>query len=369
MQQNEIFMSASSGNTISSFEILREDALLNIELLFELWGIDYTKVNEYEYDFLAPYRTDKHGGAVRFNVQKGKGADFASVDFTEQDFKSFGKGFDRSDFGFSRNKAVSYAFDIIGLCQRVHGLSTYKAGATLLKQQLKQLSSNNEIRRATLDAIDKRHKQNSLDKQHKIGYATRILLYCKKFNNTLGETYLNSRSIFLEDEEQDIYFHHKLMYAKTKSFHPALIFCVRQSPQGEIKGIHRIYLSDDGKRKADVEEPKLAIGDIRGSGIWFGKPSDTLHIAEGPENALTLRYCGAEFVVSVIASTNMHNLLIPDCVRTVVICPDPDKAGQVSVERSKVAYSRHKVIVSTPKKKLLKNGKFADLNDILMGVE
>ena len=61
-------------------------------------------------------------------MSKRKGADFASVDFTEQDFKSFGKGFDRTDFGFSRNKAVSYAFDIIGLCQRIHGLSTYKAG-------------------------------------------------------------------------------------------------------------------------------------------------------------------------------------------------------------------------------------------------
>ena len=53
----------------------------------------------------------------------------------------------------------------------------------------------------------------------------------------------------------------------------------------------------------------MALGPITGNGIWFGTPCSTLHIAEGPETALSLIALGlAQFVCCAVSAMNLGNI-------------------------------------------------------------
>lgn len=354
----------ANNSRIDQYSLLREDALANIERLFVLWELDYIKINNSEYDFLNPSRIDKNFGAVRFNVDKGLGADFANVAFNKDDFSSIGKNFDREDFGFAKNKAISYGFDIIGLCQKVNGLASYREAAKTIKTQLGSLK--NAIQ-APLDAHILREEKRAKDKLERLSYAQKLLRYTVPYVGTVGEIYLKSRAIVLETPDSSIRFHPRIMCAEAKRTFPALVFPIRQSPDSEITGIHRIYLDDTGLHKAPVTNSKMALGEVAGNGIWFGNPGEKLFIAEGPENALSLIVSGAEFVVCTISASNFPNIKIPRCVTKIVLCPDPDEAGMKAATRAKRNYSSafRKVTIKFPKLIKLPNGKLADLNDVL----
>lgn len=350
-------------------DILKEDALANIEKLLRLWKIDYTKVNDLEYDFLSPSRIDNNFGAVRFNIEKGLGADFANTGFSDENFKNFGEGFDRTDFGFSANRNVSFGFDIIGLAQRVHNSKSYKQAARDLEADIRVIRDDKDFIRADLDAHIKRTAKALEASKVRIDYAKRVAKYCYSFIDTLGQTYLKSRGLDISHNEPVIKFHAKVMCKDVKKALPALIFMIQNEPNGEIQGIHRIYLKEDGSGKADVPEPKKALGIVKGNAIWFGKPDKKLYIVEGPENALTLLHCGAKFVACAINAANMPMLTIPKGVEFIVICPDRDPAGFKSAAQCRVAYDTYRLEVCYPTEKLLKNGKYADLNDLLIGRE
>lgn len=351
----------------SKYDLIKEDALANIERLFILWGLKFIKISPEEYDFLNPTRIDKNFGAVRFNVKKGFGADFANVAFDEGDFNAVGKGFDRSDFGLSKNNNVRYGFDIIGLCQRVNKVSTYRESAKLLSDQLKTLDRVSPIVKADLDAHYNRKTKIEEEINKKITYAYKLLMYCKDFRGTLGEIYLQSRGIYLKGNYSTIRFHSQIYDSETKKTFPCLVFPIQTEPLGTVKGIHRIYLDHDGMHKAPIEEPKKALGEAKGNAIWFGEPGDTLYIVEGPENALTLMVCGATFVCSTIFSSNFSELTIPKYVKKLVLCPDPDASGMRALDKAKKNYYMRRISVKMPKKVFLPNGKLADFNDILAG--
>jgi DNA primase len=93
--------------------------------------------------------------------------------------------------------------------------------------------------------------------------------------------------------------------------------------------VHRVFLKRDGSGKADVPAPKKALGAKQGNAIWFGTPGPTLHVAEGPESALSVRVCGYPFVACAIDAGNMGDIDVPECVKEVVIIPDNDTAGRL----------------------------------------
>ena len=350
----------------TEINLLKEDALANIERLFTLWGLQFTKVNDCEYDFLNPTRIDKHFGAVRFNMKKGIGADFANVAFDQADFNLVGKGFDRADFGFSEKKAISYGFDIIGLCQRIHKLSTYREASKRLRSDISALDKQSKVIRADLDAHIKRQERSELEVAQRIDYGKRLLEYCRPYKGTLGETYLKARGIDIKEDMPTIRFHGNLKNSETKLYYPALVFPIQHEPGGEVRGIHRVYLDHSGLRKAALGDAKVALGEVKGNGLWFGDPGDTLYIVEGPENALSLYVSGAKFVVSTINASNFPSLKIPKCVKRIYICPDPDDAGIKACQKAKRAYYLWPLSIRYPRHEYLPNGKLADFNDILL---
>jgi len=318
---------------------LREKALANFESLLNYWGIEYKKLTEVEYDFLSPTRSDRNFGACRFNTHKGRGADFASSTITEQDCKFLGVGFSPNDFsGYSNGEYRKHGFDIIGLVQRIHSCSTYNDAAGYLSSDLKKIAEQGGIITPPKDAAEKRRIEQAEQLQKKIELSQRLWHTAKEFKGSKGELYFENRH-GLSPKETNIRFNPWLKHISGVRY-PTLLFKVQKEPNGPIVAIHRIFLSENGETKAPVNDPKTALGAIKGAGIWFGKPCDTLFIAEGPENALVYREVGKQFVVSTVYSTNYHNLVIPSYVKTIILVPDEDKAGLSACKLAIEAYTK-----------------------------
>lgn len=354
---------------MAKYEALKERALINFDHLLNLWQIEYTKINDIEYDFINPTRKDTNHGACRFNVAKGTGADFAGTGFTSADYQSIGPGFTKEDFaGITRGNSDNWGFDIIGLCQRLHGLNTYQDAAAMLKHQLTDLNSKIDLNKVDPGAKEAREHKKLEYNLKTLKSAERAWSLCVPYYKSLGNNYLKSRNIHLPGE-QNIKFHEKIYNTELKTNIPALLFKVSVLPETPLVAIHRIYVAKDGSRKAHVKSQKMALGSIKGAGIWFGIPGPELCIVEGPENALSIRVLGYPFVVCSINATNFSNLSIPVYVKKIILFPDPDEAGKNSAGKAIKAYAKDERLLKLvfPPDKALPNGKKADWNDILCG--
>lgn len=329
----------------SNYAALREQALANFELLLTFWKLDYKKISSTEYDFLNPTRKDSNFGACRFNIQKGLGADFAKHTYTDSEFKSFGKGFDANDFAsFSQYGEINSGFDIIGLTQRLYNLNTYQEASKALENVLKKLSEDNDLIKITQAQIDKREQEIKEGKQKRLDYANKLWKHARDITGTPGATYFEFRGI-LGVTEPSIKFHYNVWNTELKIHIPCIVFKVSKDIDSELQAAHRIYISKCGTRKAYLKESKLALGEIKQGAIWFGEPDLKLYVAEGPEEALSIRY-GFEkkFVCSTVYSNNFHNIIIPPYVDTIVLCPDDmdSGAGKESALKAISKYSKNK---------------------------
>lgn len=336
------------------YKSLRVQALANFEPLLNLWNIDWKKISDYEYDFKNPTRNDQNFGACRFNILKNIGSDFALPTFTEADYAILGAGFNKNDFSHQTidYREQSTGFDIIGLVQRFNKLDTYREAAELLRKQLIILNNKGELGN-TNEAIKAREDTLARQRLFKIKKSSTVWGYCVPVKGTVGENYLTARCIEDTIDEPNMRFHHKVKNKELDKFLPAILFKVTTSPETELVALHRIYLTKDGHKKAELENPKMVLGSFKGAGIWFGKPGPKLYVAEGPENALSLRQVGCEFVVSTISASNFGNLVIPEYVEIVILARDNDTAGHdnaVKAARSYVVDQKKVAKILAPRK-------------------
>jgi hypothetical protein len=323
------------------YEKITEEALLNIDALFDYWGLQYQKVGEYEYDFLSPTRNDSNYGACRFNSRKNRGKDFGGQEISTVRNRSTGLELENNDYAATDGKTfIRTSFDIISLTQRIHLADNYRLGARWLQSDLEQLRSNPNFTAFSAAASDRRKRDIEQQRLKRVKLAKEIWHACKHypFVDSLGDQYLKSRGL-VDISEPSIRFHPSIHHLPTKSSMGALIFRVSKNPTSEIAAIHRILLNSDGTGKANVETPKMALGPIQGNAIWFGTPGDTLVIAEGPEEALTHRIIYS-FVACSVYVSNFHSLFIPDYVTNLLLLPDSDEAGTAALKRAVIAYRR-----------------------------
>ena len=345
--------------SISRFDLIKEAANVNIEKIFTLWGLNFTKIAPDEYDFLSPFRNDKCFGACRFNTRKGRGADFAGLGVTNAEIHTISSTFDKSDFaGLHEDGRDTFGFDIISLCMRINSLSNYNSAATFLANQLNNIQSDPDFIKVSMQEVELKKKCNEVDRAKKLQIATRTWDRAQDLQETLGDIYLRTRAIELSTNHKSIKFHPAMINKELNDTLPVLLFKVSEQPGSELKAIHRIYLSKDGKSKANVENPKMALGDIVGSAIWFGRRDSTLCIAEGPENALSILCLGFAFVCSTVSANNFSNVRIPEYVRKLILFPDNDRAGRINTQKAKDKYA---VKVKDIKIVFPKDGDFNDM--------
>jgi len=353
---------------VIDFTKIKAVGALNVERLFDLWGVEYKNVNECELDFINSARGDRHYGACRYNFVKDIGSDFAAGCFSDDQFKALGPAFDARDFNLDASQQ-RMGFDIVGLTKMLFGCVNNAEAADRLARDLNTLHAISPIATISDEAIAQRKRALEQKKFKRVDFARSLLTHCVSYKGTLGETYLASRAIHLTGLDTVIRYHPSMQHEDNgvKSLFPALIFPIQNIPGGTVEGIHRIFLQDDGNGKAKVKNPKMALGTVKGNAIWFGEPSDRLYIAEGPENALSIYASGAKFVACSINAGNMSHVSIPETVTSLVICADRDKAG-IEAARSTAAIKALEgmdIEFLYPELRKLANGKFADFNDIL----
>jgi hypothetical protein len=344
-----------------NYDNLKEYAIFNIEKLFTFWKIKYVKISPEEYDFINPTRNDRHFGACRFNCQKGVGGDFTGTTFTQSDYTLVSSEFDSSDFeGINSSNKKQWGFDIIGLTQRIYNLNTYRDAAMLLKNDLGEIRKLGDLIVPSETQIADRKSKVKKANDETIQFARKTWGWCKEYQNTLGQIYLESRCIYLEKHQSSIKFHHTVLCKEAGKPLPCLLFRVSQLPGSPIEAIHRVYLDPFTGDKAKLGRPKMALGQIKGNAIWFGELSSTLCIAEGPENALSVLSFGYQFVCSAVNAANMANLSIPREVKKIILFADTGVAGESAAKNAHQIYTSqgYKVIIKYPNR--------GDWNDVLI---
>ena len=173
----------------------------------------------------------------------------------------------------------------------------------------------------------------ALDDTKRTEISRRIWRESKPAAGTLVEIYLRSRGIVMP-VPPTLSFHCALKHP-TGAYLPAMVAAVERVRTGtQIVAVHRTWLRPDGLGKADVKPPKAALGPIAGGEVRLAPAGETLALAEGIETALSIQQATGLPTWATCGTSNLCRIELPDCVREVVVCADPDPAGGESRARS-----------------------------------
>ena len=171
--------------------------------------------------------------------------------------------------------------------------------------------------------------------------AQRLFRMSQPLAGTLADSYLRTRSILRASLHPALRYHPSCYYrdlvtGRTSSF-PALIAAVTD-PGGTLTGVHRTWLDPDGAGKAQVDDPRRALGGLLGNAVRFAfpvrSPVRVMAAGEGLESILSLSHVmpGMPMVSALTANHLAAFELPPGCVR-LYIAADADAAGRNGIER------------------------------------
>ncbi|HZK89498.1 MAG TPA: toprim domain-containing protein [Stellaceae bacterium] len=144
-------------------------------------------------------------------------------------------------------------------------------------------------------------------------------------------------------------------------FHPMLVAAVVIAGRMEhATAIHRTFLRADGRGKADLDPARMSLGSIEGASIPLAPTGQILIIGEGIETTLSVAQAMGLPGWAAVSSGNMPKLLLPGCVREILIAADRDLAGlsnAYAAARRWSAYGRKVRIIMPPEGR----GDFNDL--------
>lgn len=287
-------------------------------------------------------------------------------------------------------------FDLIGL---VHGQTNFVWIADWARDFLGIRQMTPEQMKAAKKKADAAAKQaaaaSSASMAAKRRRAQEIYMEASpSIEGSVVDAYLASREIplaLVPHREMDLRFHRRLEWWRGAQWDgsrkvapgphfPAMVAAIRNLA-GDITAVHCTFLRNDGSAKADVENPKLMYGEVRGGVVRVSRgesdlsPEDAaingaraqLILTEGIEDALSIALAVPE--ARVWAATSLGNLgNVPvnhACVASVVVAADNDwnkpeamKALDAAIEQLRV----HDIPVSVMR---AHHGK--DFNDLLKG--
>ncbi|MCK9540849.1 MAG: CHC2 zinc finger domain-containing protein [Novosphingobium sp.] len=179
---------------------------------------------------------------------------------------------------------------------------------------------------------------------------------------SLAESYLGFRGI-VPPFPPDIRF--ARLSCGSRGQMPCLVAAVRDVA-GDVTGIQRIFLRDDGLGKADMPKPKLSLGAVKGGAIRLGDldGSDSVTVCEGPEDGLSLLAMEAGPVWAAAGATFLPHMQFPPEVRSIVIGADNDPAGAQAADNAAHAFAERGLTVRI----IRPLPGFKDFNDELKGV-
>ena len=100
--------------------------------------------------------------------------------------------------------------------------------------------------------------------RRRIQGARAIWSECRPAAGTLAEVYLKARGITCAIPPS-LRFHAALKHGPTNLVLPALVAGITVWPSQEVQAVHRIYVTENGRKKVAVSNPKLSLGPLGGA--------------------------------------------------------------------------------------------------------
>ncbi len=175
------------------------------------------------------------------------------------------------------------------------------------------------------------------------------------------EAYLRHRGIAIPIPPT-LRYHPGVRYERSGLALPCMVAAV-QGPDRKVTAIHRTYLRDDGRGKAGVATPKMALGPIGAGAVRLGPAGPALGLAEGIETGLSAMVLFGLPVWAALSASRLDRLWLPPEAQEVHVFADNGTAGHEAAERAAGAYQVHgrRVFLRFPPED------YGDWNKILQG--
>lgn len=142
-------------------------------------------------------------------------------------------------------------------------------------------------------------------------------------------------------------FHPSLPYSFRVGTHRPALVMPKVDATGAVIGLHAVFLSADGTKKADVASPKKSYG--RGGVVVIRADGETLLASEGPEDAITLAVTNPDAAIICTAGAGTLRRVadhLPVATKRVVLVADRDEVGRTGAERAAKAVAERGIPVS-----------------------
>ncbi len=162
--------------------------------------------------------------------------------------------------------------------------------------------------------------------------ATEIWQATEPIEDTLASTYLECRGL-QPPWPTWLRYHGALKHGPTGLRFPALVAGVTNG-DGKFIAIHRTYLKLDGRNKAAVSAPKMALSSLQDGAVRLGRAGKVLGLAEGIETALSAQQL-FELPVWAVLGSRFDRVAIPAGVIEVQIFADNGAPGQEAAAKAR----------------------------------
>jgi putative DNA primase/helicase len=210
---------------------------------------------------------------------------------------------------------------------------------------------------------DKRQRNTQADEtcdRQRTEMALRIWAETQPAAGAPVEKYLRARGITLLIP--DSLRSHPGLRHRSGSVCPAMVALVARGTDGEPIGVHRTFLSGDGK--APVAPTKMMLGPCRGGAVRLGPATKPLMVGEGIETCLAAMQATGWSAWAALSTSGLRALDLPALVRDIIILADGDAAGEAAANAAAIRWRRggRRVRIARPPAG-------TDFNDVLMGLE
>ena len=182
------------------------------------------------------------------------------------------------------------------------------------------------------------HVQNARTAKPRPGTAEaarRLWAASKPIERTVVSRYLEGRALVSAGYGEALRFHPSCYYRpsrrdspNTPRAWPAMIAAVTDL-HGAITGVHRTWLESATCTKAQITNPRRAMGGLLGNGVRFGLAGPVMVAAEGIETTLSLRQVLPDLpMIACLSAAHLAAVHFPPVLRRLYVGLDSDTAGE-----------------------------------------
>lgn len=210
-----------------------------------------------------------------------------------------------------------------------------------------------------VEGDNSRNRQADDDTSRKRRFALEIWKASVDADRTEVETYLRGRHI-APPAPPSLCFHSNLKHGRTGLYFPAMVAGV-QAPNGEVIAIHRTYLQPGGHGKAQINQPKMALGALDDGAVRLAPAEKVLGLAEGIETSLSAQQLFEIPVWATLSCGRFANVAISADVIELQIFADNGGPGRDAARKAAKhwAAAGKRVVIRRPP------DPFSDWNDAL----